>query len=173
MKGLVVIFLIGSLILVGCSPSPVVEPTDVEIEMEGNIYATPVDYTTTEKTSVGFSPGKYTIDNFSAGKQADLPIMLHNGGDEPCTLAITYRNPDFIEEGYVRAPVEVVGWLVIQEAYLELKPKEKKEILVTLDMPEGAEIEGNWEFWVAIKDASQTGMVQTEGCVRVFVNMLQ
>jgi len=170
MKVLIIMILVGSLLLVGCS-SPATELAEVEIEAEGNIYATPVDYLTTEKASVGFSPGKYTIDNFAPGRQADLPIIFHNGGDKACILAITYRNPDFVGDGYAVAPRETVNWLVISEPHLILKPKEKRETLLILNMPEDAEAPDNWEFWVSIKDTSQTGMVQTEGCVRVFVNM--
>ena len=173
--------------LVGCSPTSTAEPTktsnipvevtpegnlDVEYQLEGNIYATPVDYSTTDKFSVGFSPGKYHIDNLIPGRQADLPITLHNGSDEVCTLIIAYRIPDFVDDGYVMAPSSASGWLIIPDKILEIRPREKKETILTIDIPEGATTTAKWEFWVSIKDSSQTGMVQTEGCMRVFVNGL-
>lgn len=171
MKALVVAVLMGSLILAGCS-SPMVESTEVEIEAEGNIYATPVDYSTTNKSSVGFSPGKYHIGNLRAGKQADLPITIHNGSDEVCSLAIAYRVPDFVDEGYATPPFGASDWLIVPEANLEVRPQEKRETILTIDIPEGATTPDKWEFWISVKDTSQTGMVQTEGCLRIFVSGL-
>ena len=143
--------------------------------MEGNVYATPVDYVVTEKEAekeaVGFHDALYTIGNFAPGKEADILITLHNEGRESHTLAIAYRVPSFTKEGYVGAPGSARDWLVIEEPIVVLKPREKKEIVLTMCLPMDADTPDKWEFWVAIRDTEQVGMVQTEGWVRIFVDM--
>jgi len=194
MRRIILALFLGILLLGGCAqapeipgipgPMPILEEkptvTPEEIlpppppppqELEGNIYATPLDYILTDKASIGFSPGKYTIDNFGPGKEADLPITIHNGSNEPKDFQISYRYPDRLREGYEAPPFDAYSWLILDEPIVTLKSKEKRETTTILRMPPEEEAPNEWEFWVSIKDLSQTGMVHTEGCLRVFVNM--
>jgi len=61
---------------------------------------------------------------------------------------------------------------VIAETNPVLAPKETRDILIALDIPEDAAIPAEkWELWISVKDASQEGMVQTELASRVPVSM--
>jgi hypothetical protein len=52
-----------------------------------------------------------------------------------------------------------------------LAAKETKDVLIALEMPKGAKAPDKWEFWVVVKDNSQTGMVQTELACRWLITM--
>lgn len=51
-------------------------------------------------------------------------------------FSITYRQPNQTTGDYLKAPVEVQSWVIVADATLIFRPKETKEILVALDMPE-------------------------------------
>lgn len=192
MKYIVVTLAIGTLLLMGCSsamppastppplPTPEIperevvvtpSPVKVEIEIEGAITAIPATYELSDKGAVGFEPGKYDIGNFAPGKEADLPITLHSNRDEPVSFLLSYRTPSYTREGYALAPEITRDWLSFDTTTPTLKVKERLGIVAILSLPEDAEVPDKWEFWIAIKEAGQTSQVQTEGCLRVFVNM--
>ena len=110
MKYVIVVLLVGVFALVGCvapaqSVTPEEEASPMVIESSGAIIAIPTLYEVSESGSTGFEPPKYTIDNFSLGNEADLPVTLHNGTNEEITFLVSYRVPSYTEEGYVPAPV--------------------------------------------------------------------
>ncbi len=177
MKYAIVVLLVGALALVGCAAPSVVpieevdESPPVVVESSGAITAIPTIYEVSERGSTGVEPPKYTISNFSLGSEADLPITLHNGTNESISFIVSYRVPSYTEEGY--APMTAIGesWLSFEPSTPVLQPKEKNSFIATLHLPSDAVVPDKWEFWIAIKEAGQTGQVQTEICVRVFVNM--
>ena len=118
------------------------------------------------------SPGKVNIGNFYPGARAEYPITVHNGKDTVASFLVTYRYPDHVGEGYVKPTLEVQDWITIANSTPILMPQETRDILVTLAMPKGATSPAQeWEFWVSVTDASQTGMVQTELAVRWIISM--
>ena len=141
----------------------------ITIRAAGAISAIPANYVLSEQGAVGFEPGKYSIENLTPGKSADLLIILHSDRDTPITFALSYRIPSYTIDGYDIAPVEADGWLSFETDTPTLEACEKKGITATISVPEDAKVPEKWEFWVAIKEAGQTSQVQTEGCMRVFV----
>ena len=117
------------------------------------------------------SPGKVQIGNFYAGARAEWDLSLHNGESEERTFSISYRHPDRVEKGFEPAPGEAKDWVIIADASPVLAPRETRNMLVVLELPDNAEVPPQWEFWVAVKDISQGGMVQTVLCSRWLVRM--
>jgi len=143
----------------------------VTIEASGAISAIPATYSLSDRGAVGFEPGKYTIENLSEGKEADLPIILHSNRDAPITFHISYRKPSYTKEGYAFAPDEVSDWLSFSNPTPILQAQEKMEVVATIRLPNKVTLPEKWEFWIAIKESGQISQVQIEGCLRVFVNM--
>jgi len=118
------------------------------------------------------SPGKVNIDNYYAGGKAEYPITIHNGNDSVATFSVAYRYPDRVAEGYSMPIAEAQDWIIIADSTPVLMPKETKDIRITLGMPKNAKVDSNkWEFWIAVKDTTQVGFVQTELCSRWLVSM--
>ena len=120
---------------------------------------------------VWISPGKVEVGNFYPGARAEYPLTIHNGNDQPTEFSITYRVASSTDEGFVVAPDEAQDWVIIADPTPVLAAKETREVLIALEMPEGATAPEKWEFRVVVKDASQTGMVQTELACRWLVTM--
>lgn len=117
------------------------------------------------------SPGKVNVANFYPGARAEYPVTVHNGNDTACNFAVSYRNPDHVDGDFVKPDTEAQDWVIVADATPLLAPKETRDILVTLKMPEDADIFApQWEFWISVIDTSQ-GMVKTELCVRWLVTM--
>jgi hypothetical protein len=79
--------------------------------------------------------------------------------------------PGSTAEGYDQAPSAVQEWLIIEDPAPVLEAFETREVLIAVVMPEDAEAPPKWEFWIAVKDVTQTGMVQTELACRWLVAM--
>jgi hypothetical protein len=158
MKKLIVLLAaVAVLLLAGC-PAP---STDVEtLEPPPELY-----------DKVWISPGKVNVGHFYPGARAEYPVTIHNGNDQPTEFSITYKVPSSVEEGFVVAPEAAEDWVIIADPTPVLEAKETREVLIVLVMPEDAEAPEKWEFRVSVKDASQTGMVQTELACRWLVTM--
>jgi hypothetical protein len=117
------------------------------------------------------SPGKVIVTNFYPGARAEYPVTVHNGNDTCCSFAINYRYPDHVGDDYTKPDTNVQDWVLVADTTPLLEPKETRDILITLEMPEDADIFApQWEFWISVQDTSQ-GMVKTELCVRWLVTM--
>lgn len=118
------------------------------------------------------SPGKVVIGTFYPGARAEYPILIHNGNDVSATFTVTYRYPGNTAEGYAKPTEDVQDWVIIADMTPVIAPKQTEEILITLAMPDDAEVFAlQWEFWISVIDTTQTGMVRTELCSRWLVNM--
>ncbi len=118
------------------------------------------------------SPGKVMIANFYPGGKAEYPITIHNGKDTMASFDIHYRMPNRVKEDYLMPTPEVQDWIIIADSTPVLMPRETKDIIVTLDMPKEAISPGQkWEFWIGVKDTTQSGTVQTEMASRWLVSM--
>lgn len=118
------------------------------------------------------SPGKVNVSNFYPGARAEYPLTIHNGNDYFCSFEVGYRYPDHVGEGYSMPPGEAQDWVMVIDPSPVLAPYETKDILITLEIPEGAVVsEQSWEFWVSVVDMSQTGTVRTELCCRWLISM--
>lgn len=168
MKKLMVLIMVAGLLLAGCAQTspppeetPPVEPPVVETpEPPPELY---------DKTWI--SPGKVEVGNFYPGARAEYMLTIHNGNDEPAEFSVTFKVPGSPGEDYVTAPDEAEEWVIIADPAPVLAAKETKDVLITLEMPKGAEAPPKWEFWIAAKDVTQTGMVQTELACRWLVEM--
>ena len=160
MKWLVALILVAGLLLAGCPPPSVTPTVETPTTPPTELY---------DKTWV--SPAKVEIGNFYPGARAEYMISLHNGSYEPAEFSVSYRVTDNITEGYVAAPADAESWVTIEDPAPVLAAKETREILIAVEMPEGAQAPPKWEFWIVAKDATQTGMVQTELACRWLVEM--
>ena len=118
------------------------------------------------------SPGKVVVGNFYPGARAEWLLSVHNGKNIASEFIINYRCPSYVGAGYVKAPEEAQSWVIIADANPIIMPKETKEILTVLEMPEEVIVPlDKWEFWIVVRDTSQGGTVQTELACRWLVNM--
>jgi hypothetical protein len=157
MKKLIGLIIVTALLLAGCGPSS----QGIEKPQPGpELY-----------DEVWISPGKVNVGHFYAGARAEYPLTIHNGNDQPTEFSITYRVATGTDEEFVVAPDEAQDWVIIADPTPVLAAKETREVLIALEMPKNAEAPAKWEFRVVVKDASQTGMVQTELACRWLVTM--
>jgi len=159
MKWLVALIVAAGLLLAGC-PQPAAPPVVKAPEPPPELY---------DKTWL--SPGKVEVGNFYPGARAEYMISIHNGSDEPAEFSVSYRVSNNITEGYVAAPAAAQAWVTIADPAPVLAAKATREVLIVLEMPEDAQAPPQWEFWIAAKDVTQTGMVQTELACRWLIEM--
>jgi hypothetical protein len=153
------------------SPIDIVEPIPNPVIPTDNNPTIIDDYIPPEDIT-WISPGKVTIGNFHAGARAEYPISVHNGNNIPAEFLVYYKKPTQVLEGYSIPPNSVQDWILIADCTTVIGAKSTKDILIVLEMPGDAKSPGsNWEFWIAVKDNSQAGTVQTELCSRWLVNM--
>lgn len=118
------------------------------------------------------SPGKVMVGNFYPGAKAEYPLTIHNGNDTPASFGVYYRYPSHIGEGYELPPAEAQDWVIVADPTPVLMPRETRDILIALDMPENTDISTpKWEFWIGVKDITQTGTVRTELACRWLISM--
>jgi hypothetical protein len=118
------------------------------------------------------SPGKVEISNFYPGARAEWPVTIYNAKDTFVTYEVKYRVPDYTSDGYIKAPDIVQDWVLVADPTPMLSPGEIKDVLIVIEMPEDAVSPApKWEFWISVRDITQTGFVQTELCSRWFVMM--
>lgn len=156
-KKLLSLLLVGMILLVGCTQS-----------------ATPAYPVNPEppETSTWISPGKVVISNFYPGARAEWSLTIHNGKDIPADFMVSYRTPDYTNNGFDKAPNGTQGWVIVTDSNPTLISRETRDVLVVLDVPANVTITSDrWEFWIAVKDVSQAGMIQTELCSRWMVEM--
>jgi len=159
LKKLIVLLIVVSLLLTGCpQTSPlVVEPVEPPPELYNQNW---------------ISPGKVEVGNFHPGARAEWPLTIHNGSEEPAKFEVRFKLPGTVNEGFVVAPEIVQDWVIIADPAPLLEAFETREVLIALVMPEDAESPGlKWEFWVAVRDTTQTGMVQIELASRWLISM--
>jgi hypothetical protein len=160
MRRLILLIAVAGLLLSACAQPPAPPVTGEEVSPPSELY---------NKTWI--SPGKVMVGNFYPGARAQYLLSIHNGKDEPAEFSITYREPGSAGETYVIAPDEAKGWVIIADPAPVLAAKETRQVLIAVEMPKGAKAPPKWEFWIAVKDVTQMGMVQTELVCRWLVEM--
>lgn len=176
MKKLIVgLLTTGLLVVCGCTssytPPANTSPANNEITVPSKNETT-ILHNEPPEDMTWISPGKVQVGNFYPGARAEWTLLVHNGNDTAASFAITYRYPDHVGEGYVKPIKEAENWVIIADTTPVIAPKETRETLVVLAMPEDAVVFApKWEFWISVKDTTQTGMVQTELCSRWLVTM--
>ena len=183
MKKLIIgLLVIAVMLLAGCAQpasQPYVPPADIAPPV---IPVAPTAPETPEVTLPGdkpppedvtwISPGKVNVSNFYPGARAEYPLTVHNGNDTTASFSVYYRYPDHVGEGYEKPPLEAQDWVIVADPTPVLMPRETRDILIALDVPENANISTpKWEFWIGAKDTTQTGMVRTELCCRWLIAM--
>jgi len=154
MKKLIGLIIVTGLLLAGCAPK--VETLEPSPELYDEVW---------------ISPGKVNVGNFYPGARAEYQLTIHNGNDQPTEFSVTFRVPGEAAEGFVTAPSEAQDWVIIADPTPVLKAKETKDVLIAVEMPKDAKAPEKWEFWIAVRDATQTGMIQTELACRWLVTM--
>jgi len=137
--------------------------------MNGNENSTPTE--PPPGSSNWISPGKIFVENYEPGKTVVLEIEIHNGHSTPTEFSVSYRYPDYVEEGYNK-PTGASDWVEVKERFPVIGAQETYTATIWLHMPSDAESIGDkWEFWIGVIDKSQTGMILTELATRVLVTM--
>jgi hypothetical protein len=160
MRRLIVLIAVAGLLISACVQPPAPPVTGEEISPPPELY---------DKTWI--SPGKVMVGNFYPGARAEYLLSIHNGNNEPAEFSVTFREPGSTGEGYVTAPSEAENWVIIADPAPVLAAKETRQVLIAVEMPNGTTAPPKWEFWIAVKDVTQTGMVQTELVCRWLVEM--
>ena len=155
MKKLIGLIIVAGLLLVGCTTSTPPEAPTPSPELYDKVW---------------ISPGKVMVGNFQPGARAEYAVTIHNGKDQSTQFSVSYKEPGTPEEGFVVGPEEVQAWVIIADPAPVLAPKETRDVLIAVEMPEDATAPENWEFWIAVKDETQTTMVQTELACRWLVS---
>jgi len=180
MKKLAIALIVLSLLLAGCAgskspvpPMPVpLTPAETAPMPETNGTPSPVIlHKEPPEDMTWISPGKVNVSNFYAGARAEYEMLVHNGKDEATEFSVTYRIPNQVSKGYVKAPVGAQDWVIIADSTPVIKTRETKEILIVLDMPLETTAPPKWEFWISVMEKAQPGMIHTELCARWLVDM--
>jgi len=116
------------------------------------------------------SPGKVNISNLKPGSSAKQEITIHNGNKVKTGFSVYYRIPDYVEEGFVPAPIEAPTWVTISEKSFLLEPDQTKEIEVVIKIPDDVRTPEHWEFWIGCKEISENTLT-TELCSRWLITM--
>lgn len=133
MQKLVVVASLICVLLVGCTPG--VTPLPVT---PAPIAPAPTKSVSAPENVTWVSPGKVWVGNFHLGARAEWSVVVHNGEDEPRNFRVAYKLPARTDEGYLKAPTDVVqDWVIVADSSFILAPKETRETLVALVMPEG------------------------------------
>jgi len=178
MSKLIVLVLVLGLLVAGCSsieiPPDLVNSTpgvDILPDLEP-VNETPYPKDAPPGTVTWISPGKVEVRNFFAGARAEWNVTIHNGNSKAAEFTVKYRKPDYVASGYTEASLEAESWITITDPKPTLLPRETRDILVVVEIPEGAVVEADkWEFWISIKDITQGGLVQSELCSRWLIEM--
>lgn len=116
-------------------------------------------------------PSKVEVDKFYPGARAEYPLTIHNGHDYQAEFSVAYRVPGDTSKGFATAPDAAQDWVIIADTAPVLSARETRDVLIAVEMPEGATAPEKWEFWVSVKDETQVGMIQTELACRWLVTM--
>ena len=166
-KVILALSMVVLLLLVGCVgySEPALPPANSTLPYVPSGDEPPADRT-------WISPGKVNVANFYPGGRAEYPITIHNGKDTTASFLVSYRYPDHVGEGYVKPTPEAQDWVIIADSTPVLMPKETRDILVVLAIPNGAKVFApKWEFWISVIDTTQVGTVRAELCSRWLVSM--
>lgn len=181
--GLVALIMVLGLLLGGCSSAgDNVLPENTPSNNVPDTPTMPADSTPSNSEPVfdnpppddvtWISPGKVNVANFYPGATAEYPVTIHNGNDYAASFSVDYRYPDNVGEGYVKPTLEVQDWVIVADTAPVLAPRETRDILVTLSMPEDTAVFAEqWEFWVSVSDTTQTGNVKTAMATRWLISM--
>jgi hypothetical protein len=173
MKKILVIILSSLTLITGCVSSDPVEVSTVTITPTPTIASIRVIDTTGEANryeTTWVSPPEIIIPNYYAGATAEWPIRIHNGKDVLTSFVVKYSDGDKARGEFVYAPAGFSKWIIIEDESFVLKPKETKDILVTITIPYNVIIPSKWWFEVMVKEQGQ-GNVDIEYYPRWLVTM--
>lgn len=134
-----VVLLLLTLLLVGCSKSfKAPESIQSQSELRTAISGIRAEQTTQEPPAdrTWLSPGKVQIGNFHLGGRAEWNVTIHNGNKLQTAFSVSYRKPDFVGADFYTAPTDIVqNWVIIADTTPLLTPKETRNIMVAVVMP--------------------------------------
>lgn len=157
---------ICAVMLASCTPQPAIAPIpNIPVTQANNAAYPPND-------STWISPGKIQVTNFHAGATVEYPITIHNGKSVLTSFTVKYRYPDHVGDGYSKPVSDAGSWVTIAEPIPVLTPFETRDVMVSITLPNDVkDLPKQWEFWTAVMDDSQSGMVRAENCTRWLVDM--
>lgn len=179
----VVMVLAMVIVLAGCSSSVVAVVVPAEVEATVTQPAIPyVANNEAQMPSVSdaaaeakmidkdwVTPAQVDIGNYYPGARAEFSLRVHNGGNEVGIYDVSYMEPTNTKDGYSMPPASAGSWVTVPGVVVVL-PKETKKVLVVLEIPKDAKIDGDWEFWTSVMRQGQ-GNVQTQVATRWLIKM--
>lgn len=66
---------------------------------------------------------------------------------------------------------ELKDWVIIVDSTPVIAPRSSRDVLVTLDMPEGVSVPDKWEFWVSTRESVKAGFAVAEMASRWLISM--
>ena len=128
------------------------------------------DYLGDRPDAVRYDIGKKELTISGLAPSTTRKISITYLSPEPSTFSIYYKEPNSLTVGFSMPPVGAKDWVIVSDPSPVLAPKETRNILVSVVMPQGATAPNKWEFWIGVAQAS-AGMVQVELCSRWTVEM--
>jgi hypothetical protein len=116
------------------------------------------------------SPGKVNISNLKPGSSAQQEITIHNGNKTEAEFSVYYRIPDYVETGFIPAPVEAPAWVMISDKSFSLEAGQTKKVGVELKLPDETQFPEHWELWIGCKENIESSLT-TELCSRWLITM--
>lgn len=152
--GLIVLVGLLAFIIIGCVPVNNDTPNIEEPELKG----------------IRITPGLVEVDNYYCGAIAEYYVEIENDTNREAVFVVSYRYPTRTKEGFSFPSDRFGGWLRIEKPVVIILPREKQEVLITLNIPEEEEVTEDFEFWVSVMEQGQ-GMIRTEMCQKWRVSM--
>ncbi len=118
------------------------------------------------------SPGKVNISNLKPASSARQDITIHNGNQKTTEFLVYYRIPDYVEEGFVSAPVEAPAWVMISDKSFSLEPGQTKKVGIEIKLPDDTQFPEHWELWIGCKENKESSLT-TELCSRWLITMVK
>lgn len=171
---LAVVVIVGALLLLGRGSliNSVAPPVENPGNGNNSSPVVPVDHGDAPTDSTWVSPGKVDIVVGSGATypvRVEYPITIYNSRYTDATFSVKFRMPDWRAEGYEAPPEGAEDWVIIADKTPLLEPREKKDILVVLDIPDKSSSPPKWEFWITVSDTTDGGMVVAEMAIRWLV----
>jgi len=157
---------------VSTEPSEAVVVFDLAVPLYGGSFSA-IQELTSDLSGERLNPLDYDSDALTLTVGGFVPdtsrvVTLTYHADTQWSIRVA--DPHFTATGFDEAPTEAQDWVIITDASPVLAPYETRDVLIVLEIPEGADVPSqHWEFWICATAGG--GQVQAEMASRWLVSM--